>query len=629
MELKIGELAKRAGLTVRTLHHYDKIGLLRPSIRTAGGFRLYSRDDVIRLHRIQALKQFGCSLTEIGSFLATPEASIRIILAQQMTVLEEQARSATALRERLKRLDEQLDRGETTGLTDWLTVLEMMNLCERHLSKEELETFLAGRATGHLHKKWRQIHAQVRDLIDRGVPPESPEAQELAGRWLQLLKETTGNNPALIMKLRRIRQEGEKFSLFRELPADVVDYRAQLFACARTSRLARYLSAAELAEVRRRQAAHLLDWLPLVSEIRKHMELGTAVDDPAVVGLACRWEELFRGSYCGDDTILEAKIRQAFKDEPDLLVGIGIDEELTAFMERVAMKPQEVQSSGAARSSAPKPSAWRVATLRAAHQLLDHPPVFTDPMALPILGSEEEEALRGNLERYETPLLRGLRVSMAIRSRLAEDEWDRARRRGVRQYVILGAGLDTYAYRQQDAEDVRIFEVDLAQTQAWKRELLQRAGVKTPPTLSYVAADFERVALAEALVPSGFRLEEPAFFAWLGVAMYLERDAVRQTLAAIAALPAGSGVVFDYAVAPELLSERERRAVNALASRTAEGGEPWKTFFVPDALDAEMRSLGYAEVLDYGADELNARYLAGRDDGLRKGRVSRLICARV
>ena len=626
MELKIGQLAKRAGLTVRTLHHYDQIGLLQPSIRSTGGFRLYSRDDVIRLHRIQALKQFGCSLAEIRSFLATPETPIRTILAQQMEVLEEQARSANALRERLQRLDEQLGRGEATGLTDWLAVLEMMNLCERHLNKEELKTLLAGRTSGHLHKEWRQIHARVRDLIDRGIPPESPEAQELAARWLILLKETTGNDPTLIMKLRRIRQEGEKFALFRELPPDVVDYRARLFACARTARLSRYLTATELAEVRRRQVMHLLDWLPLVSEIRRQMELGTAVDDPVVEELAQRWEELSRDSYCGDDAALEAKIRQAFKNEPDLLVGIGIDEELAIFMERAIMNQQEVQSPS---TTAPKPSAWRVATLRAAHQLLDHPLVFSDPLALPILGAEAEEVLRNNLERYETPLLRGLRVSMAIRSRLAEEEWDRARRNGVCQYVILGAGLDTYAYRQQCAADCRIFEVDLPQTQAWKHELLQRAGIGTPPALTYVAADFERVSLVEALVRSGFCREAPAFFAWLGVTMYLDQDAVCQTLATIADLHPGSGVVFDYAVAPELLSDRERKAVNALVSRTADGGEPWKTFFVPESLAAKLHSLGYSEVLDYGADELNARYLAGRDDGLHKGRVSRLLCARV
>lgn len=278
---------------------------------------------------------------------------------------------------------------------------------------------------------------------------------------------------------------------------------------------------------------------------------------------------------------------------------------------------------------APKPSALRVATIRAAHQLLDRPLVFEDPLAVAILGPEEEAALRADPGRYNHPLLKSLRGSLVVRGRLAEDEWARSRARGVRQFVVLGAGLDTSAYRHGDDDGSRVFEVDLPATQAWKRERLRAAGIAEPPTLTYVPLDFETVSLDDALRAAGLRRDEPAFFSWLGVTMYLEDEAVTGTLCSIASLAPGSGVVFDYAVRPELLPLRERLGVQLVAAKTAEHGEPWKSFFDPAELGVRLRALGFGEVEDHDAEELNARYLAGRADGLRKSGVTRIICARV
>lgn len=277
----------------------------------------------------------------------------------------------------------------------------------------------------------------------------------------------------------------------------------------------------------------------------------------------------------------------------------------------------------------PKPTALRVATFRAVHQLLDDPLIFEDPLALTILGEVEAERLRGELTRYNTPLLKGVRASVVVRSRLAEDEWGRSRLRGVRQYVILGAGLDTFAYRHPDGECIRIFEVDLPAVQQWKRNRLEAAGIGVPAFLTFVPMDFERSTLAEALGQAGFCRHDPAFFSWLGVTMYLEQQAILETLGHIGSLAPGSGVVFDYGVLPELLSPRERRAMEALSSRTSEQGEPWKALFDPASLMEKLRSLGFNMVEDFGPDQLNDRYFSGRKDGLRKSGVSRLICARV
>ncbi len=276
----------------------------------------------------------------------------------------------------------------------------------------------------------------------------------------------------------------------------------------------------------------------------------------------------------------------------------------------------------------PKPTALRVAILRAAHQLLDAPLIFEDPLALKVLGAAQEETLRGELSGYNNPLSKGLRTSVVVRSRLAEDEWTRSEQRGLRQYVILGAGLDTFAYRRGAGHSGRIFEVDLPEVQQWKRNCLRAAGIEEPASLTFVPMDFESSTLAEALGKAGFCHDEPAFFAWLGVTMYIEEEAIRAVLGFIASLAPGSGVVFDYIVPPSLLSPREQQAMKALSTRAAQHGEPWKTFFAPASLAEILRSLGFHDVEDFGPEELNARYLSRRKDGLRKSGVSRLIRAR-
>ena len=278
---------------------------------------------------------------------------------------------------------------------------------------------------------------------------------------------------------------------------------------------------------------------------------------------------------------------------------------------------------------APKPSALGVARSRALHQLLDTPLVFEDPLAIKILGANEEEFLLSDREKFHTPLFKGVRASAVVRSRLAEDEWIRAWQRGVCQYVILGAGLDTFAYRTPNREGFRVFEVDLPATLRWKRERLREAGLEEPSMVIYAPCDFERCTLTEALEEAGFCKDQPAFFSWLGVAMYLGEEAIRSTLRFVASLKPGSGIVFDFAVSPTQLSPRERLALEVLTARTTEDGEPWKAYFDLKALQELLHSLGFAEVELYASQRLNELYFSGRTDGLRKSGLSALISARV
>ena len=213
-------------------------------------------------------------------------------------------------------------------------------------------------------------------------------------------------------------------------------------------------------------------------------------------------------------------------------------------------------------------------------------------------------------------MARAFRAYMAARSRLAEDQLAFAVSRGVSQYVILGAGFDTYAYRNPHPH-LRVFEVDFPATQEDKRAFLAEAGIAVPASLTYVPLDFEHRTLAEGLAGAGFHATMAAFFGWLGVVPYLTRDAFRATLETISALPAGSGVSFDYGLSRESLRFFQRLAFDALARRVAAAGEPFKLFFTPAELEAELRRAGFQRIEQHNADALNAMYFSRRSDGLR------------
>jgi methyltransferase (TIGR00027 family) len=259
-------------------------------------------------------------------------------------------------------------------------------------------------------------------------------------------------------------------------------------------------------------------------------------------------------------------------------------------------------------------TAQRVAIRRAAHQLLDEPKVLDDPLALRIIGSEAAAALRSDAKEHHA-FSRAFRAFMAARSRFAEDELARAVEDRVTQYVILGAGLDTFAYRNPHP-GLRVFEIDHPATQAWKREQLQSAGILIPPSLTFVPVDFEHQTLANALARSGLNTNAPAFFSWLGVTPYLTREACMTTLKVIAKMPAGSGVVFDFAIDPALLNAGQRQALDALSARVARYGEPFQLFFDPAKLQDELKTLGFHRTEFLQGAQINARYFKDRSDGL-------------
>jgi methyltransferase (TIGR00027 family) len=256
----------------------------------------------------------------------------------------------------------------------------------------------------------------------------------------------------------------------------------------------------------------------------------------------------------------------------------------------------------------PSRTAWAAAMHRAAHQVLEDGRVFADPLAVRIVATVPE-AIAADARAH--PQRRAMRLFIACRHAFAQDVVTAEISRGVAQVVILGAGLDTTAYRPQHVErPPRVFEVDHPATQTWKHAQLAATGIVPSAEVVYVPVDFEHEHFLQALEQRGFRPGEPAVFVWLGVVPYLTREAVEQTLSTIAGLPGGAVVVFDYSEprpgGPDADADlRHRRR----AEHVARLGEPWITFFRPAELHDLLSRAGFTDVEDLGLAGFGPRYL--------------------
>ncbi|MFD9359546.1 class I SAM-dependent methyltransferase [Streptomyces sp. NPDC060031] len=233
------------------------------------------------------------------------------------------------------------------------------------------------------------------------------------------------------------------------------------------------------------------------------------------------------------------------------------------------------------------------AAARAAHLLVDDSPsIFVDPLAQTFLGQRAQELLGFHRSYGGHPVLAGARTTAVTRSRYTEDRLAELAREGVEQYVILGAGLDSFAYRSELADRVRVFEVDLPATQEWKRALLVATGTKVPSSAVFVPFDFEQESahsLAGHLVRAGFDPGRPALVSWLGVTMYLTREAVGQTLAVISGFSPGTELIVEHLLPVGLRDEAGQSYAEAVMAAAAEQGEPWRTFLSVDQMDALLR----------------------------------------
>ncbi|WP_277186817.1 MerR family transcriptional regulator [Caballeronia sp. BR00000012568055] len=331
MLLKVGELAKRSGLTVRTLHHYDAIGLLTPSARADNGYRLYDRDDVARLHRIQALRGFGLSLAEIGAYLSRPDTSLTELITRQITLLDTQIDEATRLRARLDTLHGMLTKGEEPALADWLNTLEMMTMFDRYFSKEELDRLPMVRQTHTQPAEWTDLVSDVRALMDADVPPADARAQALADRWMTLLARDTNNDARLFAKLNRMHEQEPSMQASIGISTAMRDYVIRAFGETKMAIYEKYLSPEEMRFLRANYGKRAMEWPQLMADVRDALDASVAPDSPRGHELAARHDELFR-SYAGDDPRTHAKFRAALMNEPELMKGSWADERMIGFL---------------------------------------------------------------------------------------------------------------------------------------------------------------------------------------------------------------------------------------------------------------------------------------------------------
>ena len=258
------------------------------------------------------------------------------------------------------------------------------------------------------------------------------------------------------------------------------------------------------------------------------------------------------------------------------------------------------------------------AYLRAVHMELDgEPRILEDPLAAILLGPGLDAKIAVDRERLESAPLVKARSLIVMRSRYAEDELAAAIDRGITQYVILGAGLDTSPYRSgHPSMSIQTFEVDHPDTQRWKLEKLDGAGVQLRDNLHHVAVDFEKDSLAERLGADGFRSDEPTFFSWLGVSYYLHPESVLGVFRYVASLPASSQIVFDFVMDDSELNETELKAMKTIVEYVQRYGEPWLCKFGPKKLQLALRETGFSETYHFSHALATQRYFEDRADGL-------------
>ena len=315
MLLKVGDLARRTGLTVRTLHHYDEIGLLKPSGRSEAGYRLYSQADVQRLHGIQSMRQMGLPLSDIASLLEGDGVAPERILGQQIRALDQQIAQATELRGRLTMLRDGLMVGAQPDMGNWLDALALMTTYGKYFSAAELK---------HIFSNWSRIEADwhvVKDLVHsamaRQLPPDSAEVQALAYRWMALMLHWMGGDLDLLDRWGHMfRTEPTTHGRYHAPPGDMIEY-VEAAIKLRMAVLEKYLTRDDL-----RALGHVpyAEWAALEDTVQQLLTEGLPPQHPQAQAAALRWDALF-GQLTRGSAALRQKLLTASSREPLLQAG--------------------------------------------------------------------------------------------------------------------------------------------------------------------------------------------------------------------------------------------------------------------------------------------------------------------
>lgn len=314
MLLKVGELARRTGLTVRALHHYDSIGLLHPSERSDSGYRLYNRDDVARLHGVQTLRRMGVPLAEVAQLLDGGAATLPAILSRQIGVLEQEIAQAQVLHERLIAMQMILAGGGQPDIDDWLASLSMMSTFEQYFSASELKL---------VFERWKQCEAEwppllqaVRESMARGVPPDAIELQPLARRWMDVSARWMNGDIELLKRWGRMLREQPGLPLPTGMDRALLEYIDQAVQL-RLATLAKYIDAEDLQRLDKTLEPQ---WRALSQRAERLMADGVPPDAASAHQLAREWHALL-DRMVRHDASLRDRLVTAYENEPLLQAG--------------------------------------------------------------------------------------------------------------------------------------------------------------------------------------------------------------------------------------------------------------------------------------------------------------------
>lgn len=340
MLLKVGELARRTGLTVRTLHHYDEIGLLAPSGRSEAGYRLYSQADVQRLHGIQTMRQMGLALSDIGDLLVGEGMAPERIIGQQIRALDQQITQATELRARLTMLRDGLMAGAEPDMGNWLEALALMTTYGKYFSAAELKQIFTN--WNLIEADWLVVKDLVRSAMDRQQPPDSPEVQALAYRWMALMLHWMGGDLDLLDRWGHMfRTEPSTQGRNHAPPGDMIEF-VETAIKMRMALLDKYLTRDDL-----RRLGHVpyTQWEQLEQDVQRLLADGAPASHPEGVAAALRWDALF-GQLTNHDPVLREKLLTASAQEPLLRAGSPLSQAVRNYLLEVL-----VQAAPAERAS--------------------------------------------------------------------------------------------------------------------------------------------------------------------------------------------------------------------------------------------------------------------------------------
>ena len=332
MLLKVGELATRTGLTVRTLHHYDTIALLKPSARTDAGYRLYNQDDVAQLHAIQALRHMGLSLADVGDMLARGGEGLGDTIARQIRTLGHEINQATELQARLQLLQERLATGSAPDMADWLHTLSLMNTFSKYFSAAEIKRILDNRKAQSA--VWEPLIAEVRAAMEQQLAADSKTVQSLALRWMNLTLAMMDDDFKLIDRWGQMYNTESKGQFQNGPGPDVVDYINAAIAL-RMAAMLRHMTLAELHTLRTGPQADIDE---LARDAHALHVAETDLAGPAARALVARWEQ-FMLLVCGNKPALLRKLIVAYSAEP-LLQGTTVFDSVALEVIKRAMDLQ-------------------------------------------------------------------------------------------------------------------------------------------------------------------------------------------------------------------------------------------------------------------------------------------------